>query len=288
MRASSRRSGFTLMEVAIAIAVIAILAGTAIPLVLKSVNQAREQRIRAEMKLLWESAFGSADRQVANMRTDFGFDPAIPTSSFTSFPKATNRSAVPGATPPAYPAAASGAPFNWGWNGAYWLGSTRSIGGQQVPVDPWGRPYLIRRLAGGSYQILCRGLNGINDTAYTVDQPTQDDYVYPLSSVNIATQSGGTVVVSVLNKRATTLLNVRVSFSTRLGATYGAPPSGGNLAVKTPLPSDLNPDETGKTVAVTLPQGVSSVSVTVGGVQVANEVFELAPGASRVLSYIIH
>ena len=62
-----------MIEVAVAIAVMAILAGAAIPLVMKTLNQQREQRARSEMKLLFEGLFGARDRVVSNMRSDFGY-----------------------------------------------------------------------------------------------------------------------------------------------------------------------------------------------------------------------
>ena len=55
---SRMAEGFSLIEAAVAIAIIAILASAAAPLVLKALNQQREQRARSEMKLIYSALFG--------------------------------------------------------------------------------------------------------------------------------------------------------------------------------------------------------------------------------------
>ncbi len=200
MPAPNKRRGFTLMEVAIAIAVMAILAGTAIPLIWKNVSQAKEQRVRQEMRQLFEGCFGAQERIVANARVDWGYDPGLALGGSTNLAKLSTRTAPPVPTLQAW-GTAGAAPFNWGWNGPYWSGATTIIGGNRVPADPWGRAYLLRRVGGGTpgYQILCTGSNGVNNTPAGNPVPQGDDLVYPITPLQAL--PSGQVTVSVQNTR---------------------------------------------------------------------------------------
>lgn len=207
--------GFTLMEAAIAIAVIAILAGTAIPFALKNINQAREQRVRQEMKLLFEACFGASDRVVANMRNDWGYDPGLALGAApVNLGKLTNQTVNPAPTVQPW---GPGVAFNWGWNGPYWSGATALIGGVRVPADPWGRAYLLRRVSGAvpGYQILCTGSNGVNNTPINNATPQTDDLVYPPTPMS--SLPSGQVVVTVKNANPGAPINVTVHIWARSG-----------------------------------------------------------------------
>ncbi|MBI3130569.1 MAG: prepilin-type N-terminal cleavage/methylation domain-containing protein [Acidobacteria bacterium] len=166
MPAPSKRDGFTLMEVAIAIAVMAILAGTAVPLLLKSVNQAKEQRARIELKQLYEACFGAPDRNVPGMQGDFGFPNGVATPNLAIATAATGTRLY---------GTYAGSPLLGGWRGPYWSGSTLNTG---LPSDPWGRAYLIRQVTGG-FQITTRGPNGQSDVLAGNPSARVDDLVYP-------------------------------------------------------------------------------------------------------------
>jgi prepilin-type N-terminal cleavage/methylation domain-containing protein len=126
-RALARR-GFTLVEAAVAIAVVAILAGAMAPMALKVLDQQREAATRASLKLAFEALFGARDRRVANMRSDYGFTVA------GDLPTLADMVTRPGATPAM--AFHDGSSFQWGWNGPYWHGPVAD----RAPLDAWGNP----------------------------------------------------------------------------------------------------------------------------------------------------
>lgn len=192
----SAEAAFSLIEVAIAIAVMAILAGAAVPLVMKALNQQKEQRARAEIKLLYESLFGSKDRTAPNMHSDFGY------SGPGNLAWATRQPAV--ATVRAYaPYAAPNSALSGGWRGPYYNGNTDANGN---PVDPWGNVYVLRNVNTtnpASWQILCTGENGANDTAITNGTAQGDDIVYPIPAQMLRT---GTINVNAYKTGGGTLL----------------------------------------------------------------------------------
>lgn len=160
------RKGFTLIEAAVAIAIIAILAGAIAPLALKAINQQREFRTRDGLKAAFEAMFGARDRRVANMRSDFGFNP---TASLTDLsPMVVNEGGVR-----AYGADPTRGGMFWGYNGPYWNGATD---GANQPLDGWGRP--MRLLVAGTspnqtWQVHSLGANGQDNGGLV------DDLVYP-------------------------------------------------------------------------------------------------------------
>jgi prepilin-type N-terminal cleavage/methylation domain-containing protein len=192
MRRSSSQA-FSMIEVAVAIAVMAILAGAAIPLVMKTLNQQREQRARSEMKLLFEGLFGARDRTVSNMHSDFGYSGIAPLSSW-----ATRQPAI-GTVRNYGPYPAPRGALAGGWRGPYYNGNTDATG---IPQDPWGRPYVLRNVAGTTpgWQILCTGMNGVLNTVIANGTPQVDDLAYPMPpqplqfgtvSVNVYKVGGG-------------------------------------------------------------------------------------------------
>ncbi len=179
---SRMAEGFSLIEAAVAIAIIAILASAAAPLVLKALNQQREQRARSEMKLIYSALFGSADPSSPCMRTDFGYAGALNTLGWLVRRPARVR---------AY--AAYAPPYDMlsgGWRGPYWSGNVSAAG---QPTDPWGRPYIIRNAPAQGWQILCLGSNGVNNTNNSA-AILGDDLAYPVPAVGF---SNGTLSVNV-------------------------------------------------------------------------------------------
>ena len=195
-RGDSSRA-FTLIEAAVAIAIIAILAGAAAPLALKALNQQREFKTRENLKIAFEAMFGARDRRVANMRADFGFDPGA------SLPDLSGLMVNPVAFLPAYGLAGG---MYWGYNGPYWTGSSDAA---NRPVDAWGRPMRLR-VAGiapnQTWQVQSLGSNGVDENG------AGDDLVFP------------TMPASAQSFRSVLILNV----------SNPAPTKSGTITVKAP------------------------------------------------------
>lgn len=139
--------GFTLVESVVLVAVLGILAGLTAPLALKTLNQKRVAATRKDLKRAFEAMFGAHDRRVANMRADFGFDPA------RSYP------ALPFLVRPCWGQVPAYGPhddasFCWGYNGPYWLGPVQAGN----PVDAWGSPLQLRHdPVAGTWQLRSLG-----------------------------------------------------------------------------------------------------------------------------------
>ena len=145
-----RTEGFSLIEVVVAVAIMAILAGAIVPLAMKSLIQQRTATTQATLETTWQTLFGSQTSRVYNMRADFGFDP--PASTLTSLPQMITQPA----TSPVYGSTAT--PFNWGWNGPYWNGPVGQVAGVSVPVDTWGNAIqLVYTAIGNKYQLVSSG-----------------------------------------------------------------------------------------------------------------------------------
>ena len=150
-----RPKGFTLLELALGLAVAAILASGGAAAALRILNHQREAQTRVLLKAAFEGIFGAMDRQVPNMRADFGFNPR---ASFNSLPflvaKPDAWTSVPAMGPQdvvALNQLDTPPQLYWGYNGPYWKGPTA----QGLPLDAWGTPI------GLVYQA---GTNGNPDT----------------------------------------------------------------------------------------------------------------------------
>jgi prepilin-type N-terminal cleavage/methylation domain-containing protein len=152
---NSAARGFSLIEVAVAVAIMAILAGAAAPLIMKSLNQAREQKTRENLKIAYESIYGARDRRVANMRADYGFSATNAADLRTMTTAGTMRLYRQSGTDP----------FAWGWNGPYWTGPVgTSPGTNGLPLDGWGRP--IRLVANRLVSDGPDGVTSADDISY--------------------------------------------------------------------------------------------------------------------------
>jgi len=274
-----------MIEVAVAIGVIAILAGAVAPLALKALNQQREQKTRESLKTAWEALFGAKDRRVANMRADFGFSPAAGTYTLG---KMLNRTAAPAPNPPANFTTNGGSLFNWGWNGPYWTGSTRLIGGVQTPIDAWGNSLQLRYVNAGAFQgfqLLSFGANGTGNTPIGNYLPQGDDIVYPALPQILATSGSGTLNLSIKNNRATAITG-----------TYQALWRVGGLALHDSgaIPTGIAPGASfTPTPFSSIPSGPIQVQIVIGSSPgftgfTSNEVIDLLPGESRTLNYNIY
>ena len=244
-RTISNPSGFSLIEVAVAVAIIAILAGALAPLAFKAVNQAREQRTRTELKNAYEALFGARDHRVSNMRADYGYAGA-------SLTQMTTQGAIRAyGTYPASPA------LTGGWNGPYWTGNQSATG---LPQDAWGRSFLLRNIGGG-WQLVSLGEDGVLNSP--TQNPQGDDLVYPLPpnplpvtsmQVNLYKIGGGAAPVAT-SVTAYTPSTTNVPTATLLGLVspglYSTPsiPSG-NAVISVVVPAQATQSQ-----AVNLSQG---------------------------------
>lgn len=264
----STEGAFSLIEVAVAVAVMAILAGAAVPLVLKAVNQQREQRTRDDLKTAWEGLFGARDRRVVNMRADYGYDPGGPTPDLSAM---TRRGAVP--------AYAFQGNFYWGWNGPYWNGST-GANATLAPLDAWGNAIKLRQVTGATpgFQVISGGPNGRIDTANNSAAPQVDDLVYPVIPAPLNPAYQGTVYVNVWNARGGTIQGT-VTLASNLN---GAPAT----SSKTVNLSTLTPGN----YSFQYPSGVSMVtlSITTAPATTQIQVLDLLPGQVQTLTWTVN
>lgn len=181
--------GFSLVEAAVVVAVLTIMAGMMLPLGLKVLNQRREAATRKSLQLAFEAMFGARDRRVANMRADFGFEPdqRYDTLPFLVAP------AGPWADVPAYGLHVGmyrTGSFPWGYNGPYWQGRVRG----NIPLDAWGRPIGLR-FHGGGWQVFSLGADGRVNRAEGVG----DDLYYPPVPAPIANYNATVLLVVTID-----------------------------------------------------------------------------------------
>lgn len=158
--------GFSLVEAVIVIAIMAILASAATPMLMRSLQQQRTRQTRDLARTAYEALVGARDRAVPNLTTDVGFIPPAALADLRFLTTINPAAAyLNGAIPPAYPAASAG--FTWGWNGPYWTTPIQTQAGTNgIPSDGWGRPFRWQ-----ANQVQSAGADGVWGTA--------DDLVYP-------------------------------------------------------------------------------------------------------------
>jgi prepilin-type N-terminal cleavage/methylation domain-containing protein len=180
-------AGFTLIEVVVVVAVIAILAAVLTPFITKYIDDSRNARARNEVQVI-----GGA---VTNFFKDTGMWPSRNATGgavgylFTGnvlSPAAQGIFAAitPALNPPVVNWGGTGAPldntlFTNGSGNAYpQVGDMRWQGpyiGNALPLDPWGRSYVINVNATGPIWVLSAGPNLRIQTARTDDVVRGDD-----------------------------------------------------------------------------------------------------------------
>lgn len=166
-RAAARASGFTLMEITVMLAVLAILAVAITPMILQQLVDAKVQTTRQEAKALHEAILGKADTGVS-----FGFF-----GDMGRWPAAFEELLRPAPGTPLF-TTATFRNVGMGWKGPY---INAGASGDDVLTDAFGRPY--RGASAG--QVRSAGPDGLFDTA--------DDIVYPPAPPN----PGGRLMVTV-------------------------------------------------------------------------------------------
>lgn len=260
-----RRSGFTLIEAAVAIAVVAVLAGLMAPLAVKALNQQREARTREGLKLAFEALAGARDRRVPSLRADTGYTPTVSLADL--------RSLV--ANPVGAPAYGyNGQQFFWGWNGPYWQGSL-DVGNR--PLDGWGSPIRFQvAVASGitTWQVRSSGADRIAGTA--------DDLAYPTVPAS-ALSYNATLLVTVAKTGSATNTTGRIALVFPNGAG-GVTTSPGGVA-----PNILN-NNTPQTFSWNVAAGGMQLDVIPSGGGNFTEIhlaLDLLPGETRQLDLVL-
>jgi len=166
-RTSLRSAGFTLIEITVILAVLAILAAAITPMVLQQLVDAKVDATRTEARLLNEAMLGRPD-----VAGSFGFF-----GDMGRWPVSFEELLRPAPGTPLF-TTATFRNVGIGWKGPY-LNTGGS--GDDVLIDAFGRPY--RGAATG--QVSSAGPDGLFDTA--------DDIVYPPARPN----PGGRLMVTV-------------------------------------------------------------------------------------------
>jgi prepilin-type N-terminal cleavage/methylation domain-containing protein len=168
-----RSSGFTLIEMVIIVAVLAVLAAAITPMVLQQLIDAKISTSKSSAKALYEAMAGQAD-----VKGSYGF-----LGDMGRVPTTADELLKPPTGAPLYDATRTFRGVGTGWKGPYLaVGATR----EGFLKDSWGRDYRITPHA----QVRSAGPDGVYDN--------EDDVVYPPEPP----QLGSRVVVTVKREDA--------------------------------------------------------------------------------------
>jgi prepilin-type N-terminal cleavage/methylation domain-containing protein len=158
--------GFTLIEVIVVIAILAVVAGAMAPLAVQSINSSRRDLTIKRQEVIYRSIFGDTSAPGSGFLSDIGRLPSLDLSELTA-----------SGSLPLYSLQPCG--VSMGWRGPYLLEGTNAAG---LPVDGWGTPMA---LSGG--QIRSAGPDqNMNATA--------DNLVYPSTPIALNNINGSMVL----------------------------------------------------------------------------------------------
>ncbi len=269
-RRNEGAQGFSLIEAVVVIAIMAILASAATPLLMRSLTQQRTQKTRDLVRTAYEALVGARDRAVPNLTADVGF---VAPATLADLRFLTWRNPAPayrnGANPPAYPAAAAG--FTWGWNGPYWATPVQSQAGvpNGLPADGWGRP-----LRWQNNQVQSAGADGVFGNA--------DDVAYPPAPAVAPAQASLQVTVERQLPPPTGPLPAPVTFTVQI--TDRSQQALRLRVASTPLPFTFTGSGTATTAALSVVPGAAFIQVT-SPVGNQSQTLTLGPGESRVVLF---
>jgi prepilin-type N-terminal cleavage/methylation domain-containing protein len=201
--------GFTLIEVIVIMAVIAILAGMAIPTALRIFQTTAENTTRDEMDNIERALIGDSQRLQGSSRSNFGLlgdIGCLPTVALGGLDRLSTSTGYP--IPFSYDSTKqTGA----GWNGPYVTGSP----GEDFKKDQWGNDYVYSPVAGTCPLTATLTSNGPNGAAGDGDDIT----------VTIeAAETTATVRGTVKDMSGTGLGGIPVEFYSAVDGTLPATP----------------------------------------------------------------
>ncbi len=184
---TARPDGFTLAEMVIVIAVVAILAALITPLAVNQITQKRFDACREELGNLKIAICGDPRLLESGNRTSFGFvgDIGILPRSLDDLLSATADPALP------IPLSSSSAVgITWGWRGPY-IGDI---------IDPWGRQYQYSNVAVGflAGRIWSMGPDGNSGSADDLSLDIRSDEVFSSISGNTTDACGAGTGFSIV------------------------------------------------------------------------------------------
>jgi general secretion pathway protein G len=176
MKCRTRRDrvcGFTLIEMVVVVAIIALIAGILMPVILKQMDDAQRTRALADCKNIASA--------IAMFRKDTGFWPTGPSGNNTIFWLYGSAGTVPTSNDFADGASATIETYmrdnTGGVGGANWAGPY--IGA--ISADPWGRQYIVSTdgfwaaVTGDNVWVVSAGPNGAVDTPDANEALGSDD-----------------------------------------------------------------------------------------------------------------
>jgi prepilin-type N-terminal cleavage/methylation domain-containing protein len=167
-----RSKGFTLIEVIIVIAILAIVAGAMAPLATRAIDNSRQDLTIQRQKMIYQAIMGDSSMPGTGFLSDVGRLPNNPPGSLVEL-------SFKGSLP-AYSSQTGG--VGMGWRGSYILDGVDSAGN---PIDGWGTPMVFQ-----NGQIRSAGPDRNMNTA-------ADNILYPSNSIS-ANNLNGSVVLNVV------------------------------------------------------------------------------------------
>ena len=134
----NNRRGFTLIEVIVILAVIAVLAGIAIPRALRIFQTTAEDATTTEMQNIKKALLGDADKLQSGTRTDFGLlgdIGCLPTTALGGLDRLLTQGTY------AAWSFSSTAQIGAGWKGPYITGAATGQATAEFTNDQWGNAY---------------------------------------------------------------------------------------------------------------------------------------------------
>jgi prepilin-type N-terminal cleavage/methylation domain-containing protein len=233
MRNEKRNDGFTLIEVIIVIAVMAILAGAMAPLAVQMIDNSRVDATRKRQELIYRAILGDPSAPGSGFLSDIG---ALPGANLSQL---TTRGALP-------PYAIDACGVGVGWRGPYVLEGIDSATGEIL--DGWG--IAMDFVNGGSgFQIRSAGRDRAMNTAV-------DNLLYPSTPITANNVNGSfTLAVSALD--TSTAQPTFVPAGGQITIYFAQSGAMQSVVIASPSGSYIYPP-----AGVGFPQGIHAINIT--------------------------